>query len=1375
MLKSNSIISFILIFFLAEILIIQSKKLFFSNLDIDEISETECPENCLDNKCDNETLKCDDCIDGFYSDKCELECPTDQCLKCTRDEGECSECKSDYHLVDKLCCENECKICDKDGCLECESPGKFGKKCEDCPSSCQKVEENKRICDQESGKCTLCENGKRGSDCTESCNYGCNITKINCNQDDGKCECKKGYFGNVCDGKCDENCLNCEKSDGTCTECKSGYYIDLEDNKKCNECPENCQGECPDGKCIKCKKGFFGDICDKNCPQNCLDEICDKDTGKCSECKNGFFGDTCENNCSKNCENERCDKETGKCKCINHYSEESNCTKCTDFFDLNKTCSDCIQNYDIDQNCTKCINHYDIKTGCVNCLNHYSLQSECQNCIIHYNPEDDCKTCLNHYDINNNCETCINHYDPINDCKTCTNNYNPDDECKTCINHYNPDDGCKTCLNHYNPNDKCSSCLNYYDPDDDCKTCLNYYDPNDDCKTCLYNYNPNDMCKTCSNHYDINSNCTKCEKNYDESSSCSKCIKNYNISTNCNTCMNYFDIETNCQKCLVGYYGANCDKPCPEGCNTTFENCQQYSGQCYKCKDLYFELPYCEYKTKIPHCILVGVDDFHREKCLKCETTYYLSENECKECSLNCADKLCEDETGKCYLCSRLNAFGDLCEQNCSQFCVDDYKNETICDREKGTCNYGCKPIGNFSNDKCDQCYPGFYPIAGGCNLECSDNCENKLNCDEKDGSCPACNIGFWGKNCTQICSEQCKKKECGHDDGKCLECVDGFYKNKTSGDCASCPENCIDCEDEDKCTSCIDGKYGINQCKEECSVNCDGDSCEIEKGKCKCKNKFFGEKCESICEGCSDNGCEDKNGICNDHYCLDNYFDPRKCNQICSDKCLEKKCDIFTGECISCPENYWGEKCEKKCSNECREDGRLDCCYIKDNDKISKGIEIKLSNIVYNNKNLKMEQNEFNFIYIQLGEYNLKILVDFETNSPLVIFDVNTTVSPIESEVYNFNYGQTYNSSKSKCIKEEFLDRIYAYDGFTLIKEIAVKDNLTINDISYNNFSFLICQDFRIEKDFESAGEIDGIVGLGLRNYFTENLFYNKENENLKKKFFPKNILVKYLKTNTIYFGDYPDYIKSSFSKLSTMIIENKQEILMDKLITYETKFTGIAYSLRKAYHYQYDKKVQLNNRMETTIVFNNLYKQFFEKIYFGDLFENGCFFKNLQGGEGEYYCEKSKKSQIENLPKLGLILGDYIYYLSHNFLYKESEDYFTFIIKLHGQGQQKIELGKSFFNEFSLIYNNGNETLNFYGDIKKLNVPLRDPSNLLNVDSDIFTPGGWVTLIVFITVIIIIFCYLIKYCGEKSNKDDEEDDDIDYEEDSLIDDTLE
>jgi hypothetical protein len=232
-----------------------------------------------------------------------------------------------------------------------------------------------------------------------------------------------------------------------------------------------------------------------------------------------------------------------------------------------------------------------------------------------------------------------------------------------------------------------------------------------------------------------------------------------------------------------------------------------------------------------------------------------------------------------------------------------------------------------------------------------------------------------------------------------------------------------------------------------------------------------------------------------------------------------------------------------------------------------------------------------------------------------------------------------------------------------------------------------------------------------------------------------------------------------------------------MNKLIRFETSFTGIAYSMRKAYQYQLDKNVILDDRIETTIVFNNLYKQFFEKIYFGELFENGCYYHSVQGGEGEYYCDIGKKQAIQNLPKLGLILGDYIYYLSYHFLYKESGQFITFIIKLHGQSQQRIELGKSFFNEFSVVYNNGNETLNFFGDIKKLNVPLKDPSNLLNIDSNIFSPGGWVTLIVFITALLIIICYLSKYCFKKNDNDESDEDEYDEDDDegALIDDTLE
>ena len=1295
MLKHKSLIIFVFTIFITKILLINSKNLLISNLFQDN-NGNDCPDNCYDNKCDNGTLKCESCIEGYYSDFCDKICPVKNCIKCEQDDGKCIDCDSNFKLIDNTCCENFCKKCNDDGCLECEDLDKYGQKCSNCPSNCKSIQDerkceqesgkcyscnkgkwgdecdktcnsgcdlNQNNCEQESGKCYSCNKGKWGDECDKNCNSGCDLNQNNCEQNTGDCICKDNYYGKTCENECDINCKDCNKENGTCYECKNNYYIDSSNKTKCIECPKNCDGGvCPNGICKNCKNSFYGDVCDKNCSENCL--------GK------------------------KCDKETGECDCINHYSKESNCKNCENFYSLESQCINCIENYDPTNNCSKCKFNYDFDKGCKECRNNYNITSQCQECIMNYNKSNDCLTCINHYDIDYNC-----------------------------------------------------------------RKCQNFYNITDNCNSCIKNYDIEEKCTKCINHYDFSTNCSICESGYFGTDCESNCYEgcNYELS-NCDK------KDGKCENCIRGYFNDYCNETCNEHCLGGIYSCDPKTGKCDKCEELYFG-PKCEYKSEIEFCIKVNMTN---GECLECKETYYLVNNTCRECSNNCTNKKCEDITGYCESCKELNMFGVECEKYCSPFCQNNGTNY-ICDRKEGFCKYGCQS-GYFENDFCTDCREGYYSINEGCQNECSDNCENKLNCDPNDGSCNICKNGYWGKQCTENCDEICKKKECNHDTGECFDCIDGYFKNGTK--CQICPINCNTCGEGGKCITCKDGKYGEEKCDLNCSIHCEGNTCDI-KGRCNCESKYWGDFCDNICKGCSDNGCEDKEGICNDHYCLDNYYDPRKCDQECSEKCEGQKCDLFTGECISCPNNMWGKNCSEECSDECKDDGRLECCYIKKNEKIpSKGIRIDISYETYNN--LKEEQNEFSFINIKLGETNLKILADFESNSPLVIFDSDTQYTEIETEIYTINVSQCYKSSQSKFPKGESFDIFYEYDGFFLTKEINAKDDLQIGEYIFRNFTFLIIQEFKIEKDFVNAGPIDGIVGLGLRNYFTENLFYNKEGIS-----FPKNILLRnvkdHKKTSFIYIGDYPQEIKNSFSKLSTMIIENKQLILMDKLITFETKFTGIAYSLRKAYHYQYDKRVILNNRKETAIVFNNLYKQFFEKIYFGDLFENGCYFKNLQGGEGEYYCEKSKKSQIQSLPKLGLILGDYIYYLSHEFLYKESEDYYTFLIKLHGQGQQKIELGKSFFNEFSVIYNNGNETLNFFGDIKKLNVPLKDPSNLLNVDSDIFTPGGWVTLIVFITVLIIIFCYLIKYCGEKTGNEDDEEDDIDYEDDSLIDDTLE
>ena len=1171
-----------------------------------ESSNENCPENCKDGKCDNETKKCDSCIEGYYTDNCTEQCPTKNCKECSQDNGDCNICKDGFNLIDKYCCEEICEKCDDNGCTECKDKTKYGLECEDCPLNCY-YKDQERKCDQNSGNCFSCINGKTGIKCDQNCNEGCNIAEKNCDMIDGKCDCLQGFYGETCENKCDENCINCDSTNGKCNECKSGFYpID----KNCLQCPENCDGDCPEGKCLKCKDGFYGEICDKNCSQFCLNKICNQ--------------------------------ADGYCECINHFSEESNCTVCENKYDITTECLNCIGNYDINTDCINCIENYDIKTDCINCINHY---------------------------------------------------------------------------------------------------------------------NESTSCKECDNHFTLESSCNQCEDNY-------------NITTNCTDCINYFDISSNCQICLNGYYGEKCDSSCYEGCNTSATNCRKDDGYCEECF-IPFYGEKCEKESNITHCININKTS---GECLKCELTFYLTENKtCESCSSNCKDSLCNDITGKCFECESNNKYGDTCEKECSKFC-NPSPSGSICSREEGECLYNCTP-GNFSDEQCTKCTPGFYPENGGCNKTCSIHCKDI--CSAIDGNCTGCIGRFWKAKCDEECNDLCEDG-CGQYDGKCYNCRDGYYKDESmETGCSACPEDCQKCQNKEKCESCRDGKYG-EKCDQNCNKNCKDNRCEIN-GNCDCNPHHYGNDCSKDCLGCTEHGCDQESGICSDHYCLEKYYDPRMCNKNCGSNCGGKgKCDLFTGECISCEGNKWGENCEKDCSEECEVDGRVDCCYAKDQ-KYHKGININIiqKRSINNNNNLREEQDVFDLININLGGFDLTILADFETNSPLVIFDViNTDPKGGESEIYNINMDLKYNSSNSSYfIKGEQTHAIYSYDGFSLSDELNAKDRLIINNFIFDNFSFLICQRYNLEKDFGNAGEISGIVGLGLRNYFTENLFW--DNKHIK---LPKNILIKSIDDNnkkSLYIGDYSDEIKKNFAKLSTMEIRNKEHIIMNNLISFETGFTGIAYSLRKAYQYQYDKNVILNNRIETTLILNNLYKQFFEKIYFGDLFENGCYFRSLQGGEGEYYCDISKRSSILYLPKLGLIIGDYIYYLSYNFLYKESGQFITFNIKLHGQSQQRIELGKSFFDEFSVVYNNGNETLNFFGDIKKLNVPLRDPSNLLNIDSDIFTPGGWVTLIVFVTALFIIFCYFSKYCfnKEKEEESDDEDDDIKEEEDdeALIDDTLE
>ena len=113
---------------------------------------------------------------------------------------------------------------------------------------CEYISEQSSKCDQISGKCYSCKLGKKGEECKENCNDGCNLEISNCNKENGQCTCKEGYYGKTCDGKCDENCVECNKENGQCIKCKENFYPF---ENKCLPCPKNCDGDCPEGKWLK--------------------------------------------------------------------------------------------------------------------------------------------------------------------------------------------------------------------------------------------------------------------------------------------------------------------------------------------------------------------------------------------------------------------------------------------------------------------------------------------------------------------------------------------------------------------------------------------------------------------------------------------------------------------------------------------------------------------------------------------------------------------------------------------------------------------------------------------------------------------------------------------------------------------------------------------------------------------------------------------------------------------------------------------------------------------------------------------------------------------------------------------------------------------
>ncbi|XP_052764466.1 multiple epidermal growth factor-like domains protein 10 isoform X2 [Mya arenaria] len=310
---------------------------------------------------------------------------------------------------------------------------------------------------------------------------------------------------------------------------------------------------------------------------------------------------------------------------------------------------------------------------------------------------------------------------------------------------------------------------------------------------------------------------------------------------------------------------------------------QTWSQNCSPCSC-------CNQGTGCSYNAQLGIDNYCWGGCVD----GYMSPQCQKRCGYQRC-QTCSTET-TCETCYA-GYYGDQCKSLCPSTCT--------------TCT---------SSTLCTSCNDGFHSGSGStCTYMCNTKC---LSCTNIS-SCTACEvksgIGYYGSDCSMICSNKCKDYICDMY-GNCLQCeepnfigdncgrcIDGKYGSQCKNDC---PVNCLSCESATNCTSCTDGFKGITcSTKTECPEYCFNNTVCLSTGKCEsCKDGLYGEYCNMTCS----QNC--RNGYCyQDGSCKAGCVNGSGCEQrICPPNC---NCDT-SNNCIECYSNYFGPSCSLTCSS---------------------------------------------------------------------------------------------------------------------------------------------------------------------------------------------------------------------------------------------------------------------------------------------------------------------------------------------------------------------------------------------------------------------------------------------------------------------------
>ncbi|XP_052696969.1 uncharacterized protein LOC128175386 isoform X6 [Crassostrea angulata] len=687
------------------------------------------------------------------------------------DGSEYCFCRTGYELESK-----DNKTCiDKDDC----SPNPCSDTCtekgpgEGYTCSC----EIGKFVDEDQRTCRDCSIWTYGNNCDQQCT--CDQEKsVSCNQVNGTCLCKTGWYGNNCDVDVDE----CAQT-STCPT-----------SSRCVNSPGSYSCECDagttmaNGECVECRGNTYGLNCQSQCDCHVQNTVaCNKKNGSCL-CKTGWTGHNCSvdvKECTMTPEicgdNSVCVEEIGSFSCLcNQGFEKSSSRNCSNIDECALAKHTCHQN-------AVCVD----TVGSYSCSCNQGYTGDGHSC----SDIDECSSsyvCHPNAMCNNTVGSYICKCNPgyTGDGKNCTNI----DECALGRNTCDRNAVCLNTVGSY----RCSCSLGYTGDGHSCSdidecSSSNVCHPNAMCNNTVGSY----ICECNPGYTGDGKSCTDVDEcltqkaNCDQNAVCTNTIGSFVCSckdgfqgngtfcTDVNECtrpVQPCDTQATCTN-TIGSYQCSCNPGFYGNGQTCLENdeCTENTHDCHanaSCTNTYGHF-YCEcypgFFGSGRNCTDVNECQDGSNECHVNATCYNSVGNYSCECDIGFSGN-----GFHCQECQNMT-YG----VNCKNQCLCNTSNTRTCNRENGTCM--CKD--GWTGNTCDEDIP-----------ECTNTpqiCGPNSRCNEVQGSYQClCEDGYQmsaNLECQNINECNTTKHNC-HPNAQCKDteghytcsCKSGFTGNGT-------------------------------------------------------------------------------------------------------------------------------------------------------------------------------------------------------------------------------------------------------------------------------------------------------------------------------------------------------------------------------------------------------------------------------------------------------------------------------------------------------------------------------------------------------------------------------------------------------------------